>query len=210
MVAVVVAPGRGSVTLAMPLRLRPNTFMVANVTLSASARGRHRVHHRLDARHAADVLVGLGLQLRVGVVVAAERDAHGDHRRDVGLEQRRGRQRLPVDVVGGDRVQRRAELLGQLRTCVWLVASASRNCFWTCVRPSWPAAFSAFSDWSRSARSDTSGSRPDPVSSCLSCVGEIDGSVRPAKLTSSLALPRAPIAIGSACTVPKQVARCLA
>ena len=44
----------------------------------------------------------------------------------------------------------------------------------------------------------------------MSCVGEIDGSVRPAKLTSSLELPRAPTAIGSACTVPKQGARCLA
>ena len=46
--------------------------------------------------------------------------------------------------------------------------------------------------------------------SCFSCVGETDGSVRPAKLTSSLALPRAPTAIGSGCTVPKQPDRCLA
>ena len=44
----------------------------------------------------------------------------------------------------------------------------------------------------------------------MSCVGEIDGSVRPAKLTSSLELPRAPTAIGAACTVPKQVDRCFA
>jgi hypothetical protein len=44
----------------------------------------------------------------------------------------------------------------------------------------------------------------------LSWVGEIDGNMRPPKLTSSLALPRAPTAIGAACTVPKQVARCLA
>ena len=59
-------------------------------------------------------------------------------------------------------------------------------------------------------RAFTSGSFFDPVSSCLSCVGEIDGNIRPPKLTSSLELPRAPTEIGAACTVPKHVARCLA
>src|SRR5688572_31351269 len=38
----------------------------------------------------------------------------------------------------------------------------------------------------------------------------IDGNMRPPKLISSLALPRAPTEIGAACTVPKQVDRCLA
>ena len=56
----------------------------------------------------------------------------------------------------------------------------------------------------------TSGSFLVPVRSVLSCIGVIEGSVRPEKLTSSPALPPAPTAIGAVCTVPKQVARCLA
>ncbi|MGC4095208.1 MAG: hypothetical protein QM756_46265 [Polyangiaceae bacterium] len=71
-------------------------------------------------------------------------------------------------------------------------------------------AFSLSSDASRTVRSLTSGLLRAPVSSCLSCVGDTDGSVRPEKLTSSLALPRAPTATGSAWMVPKHGARCLA
>ena len=96
------------------------------------------------------------------------------------------------------------------RTCVWLVASLSRNCFWTVLPSVLASWFSWSSAWSRSTRALTSASVRDPVSSDLSCVGEIDGRVRPAKLTSSLELPRAPTAIGAACTVPKQVDRCFA
>ena len=98
MIAEVVAAPVRDVTLAMPFRLRPNTFMrrerhlvgqVPRVLPSASM-------HRLDPLDAADVLVGLGLQVLVGVVVAAERDVHRHHRRDVGGDQRRRRQRLAL------------------------------------------------------------------------------------------------------------------
>ena len=136
----------------------------------------------------------------------------GHHRRDVGRDQRRRRQRLPVDVVGGDRVQRRRQLVGQLahlrlRRSPARPGTASARCC-RCVLGQ---RVQLVDDVSRSVRSAlTSGSFLVPVSSCLSCVGEIDGSVRPAKLTSSLALPRAPTAIGAVCTVPKQAARCLA
>jgi hypothetical protein len=60
--------------------------MVANVTRSvsglplASLVSGERGHDRLDALDAADVLVGLRLQVVVGVVVAAEADVNGDDR----------------------------------------------------------------------------------------------------------------------------------
>ena len=99
------------------------------------------------------------------------------------------------------------------RTCVWLVTSLSRNCFWTLLEVRFARSFSLVSDESRRSRSvplATSASPRVPCRSCLSCVGEIDGNMRPPKLISSLALPRAPTEIGAACTVPKQVDRCLA
>ena len=84
------------------------------------------------------------------------------------------------------------------RTCVRLVASRSRKSIWTELASCLAMANSWFSDESRSARTWTSGSVLEPVRSCLSWVGAIDGSERPAKLTSSLELPRAPRAMGAA------------
>jgi hypothetical protein len=60
------------------VQVAPKTFMVANVTRSvrltpaASVSVPSAFITGLDAAHAADVLVGLGLQVGVGVVVAAE------------------------------------------------------------------------------------------------------------------------------------------
>ena len=200
----------------MPFRLRPNTFMVANVTRSVRltppvGQGPSAFITVWMPADAADVLVGLGLQVRVGVVVAAEADADRDDRRDVRGEQRRRGQRLAVDVVGGDRVQRRAELFGQrahLRLAGGqlvqeLLLDGAAVVLGHLVQLVQRLV-------AQRARLDQRDRSRDPVSSCLSCVGEIDGSVRPAKLTSSLELPRAPTEIGAACTVPKQVDRCFA
>ena len=101
-----------------------------------------------------------------------------------------------------------ASWLASDRTCVCDVASASRNCAAPWCRPLGECI--GCRAVSRCVCSVTSGSFFVPVSSVLSCIGVIDGSVRPEKLTSSPALPPAPTAMGAVCTVPKQAARCLA
>ena len=75
------------------------------------------------------------------------------------------------------------------RTCCWLDAIASRNAFCSGVPSALNIAFSWLSVVSRIARSLTTGSVAEPVSSCLSCVGEIVGSVRPENEIISSALP---------------------
>ena len=99
--------------------------------LGAGERG----HDLLDPLYAAHVLIGLGLQVRVGVVVAAEADVHGDDRRDVGGDQRRRRLRLAGDVVVLESCSAvSARVSAQLPHSASAEASLSRKSFWTVAR----------------------------------------------------------------------------
>ena len=173
---------------------------------------RQRVHHRLDARRRrVTCWSASACRFVVGVVVAAERDVHGHDRRDVGGEQRRRRQRLPLDVVGGDRAQRRRQLIGQLAHLRLATAPSrpgtpsARRC-----RPSWPA---------RSACRASVPHGPQLDQRVVFAAGQQllqlrrrDRRQRAPREADELAARcrRAPTAIGSACTVLKQGARCLA